>query len=121
MKLRRFLVKNKNNEPVALIQIYRKFRFNKLSKFKPQFLIMLKKEQFENLDNLIDDTLMRFQQLIKHSNNSIEKLKLQNKFDGLQDLKRKIMAAKNEYLNNPTNQLIYNKVINLYNSSKNFL
>lgn len=82
---------------------------------------MLKKEQFNNLDNLINDTLERLENLIRYSENNIEKVKLQNKFSGLQDLKRKIYSAKNEYLKNPNNKLLYNKLINLYNSSKNFL
>ena len=121
MKIKRFLVRDKKNEPVALVCIYRFIKFNKLSKFKPNFINMLKKEQFDNLDNLIEDTLERLEQLIRYSENNMEKIKLQNKFSGLQDLKRKIYGAKREYLENTANQLKYNKLINLYNSSKNFL
>ncbi len=121
MKLKRYLVRDKNNNPVALVCVYHFIKFNKLSKFKPNFINMLKKEQFDNLDRLIDDTLERLEQLIRCSENSIEKIKFQNKFSGLQDLKRKIYGAKKEYLENPSNQIKYNKLINLYNSSKNFL
>lgn len=121
MKIKRYLVTDRKNNPVAIVSIYRFIKFKKLSKFKPFFISMLKKEQFDNLDNLINDTLERLESLIRYSENNIEKIKLQNKFSGLQDLKRKIYATKNEYLNNPNNQLAYNKLINLYNSSKNFL
>lgn len=121
MKIKRYLVRDKNNDPVALVCIYRFIEFNKLSKFKPNFINMLKKEQFDNLDNLIEDTLERLEQLIRYSENNMEKIKLQNKFSGLQDLKRKIYSAKKDYLDNPGNHIKYNKLINLYNSSKNFL
>lgn len=121
MKIKRYLVTNKKNKPVAIVSIYRFIKFKKISKFKPFFISMLKKEQFGNLDNLINDTLEHLENLIRHSENNIEKIRLQNKFSGLQELKRKIYATKNECLNNPNNQLVYNKLINLYNSSKNFL
>lgn len=125
MKIKNYLIANKQNKPVGVLSLYRKIKFNKLTKFrvieKSMVVNMLKKEQFDNLDNLINDTLEHLENLIRYSENNIEKIKLQNKFSGLQDLKRKIYAAKNEYLKNPKNNLIYNKLINLYNSSKNFL
>lgn len=125
MKIKNYLITNKQNESIGVLSLYRKIKFNKLTKLnileKSMIINMLKKEQFNNLDNLINDTLERLENLIRYSENNIEKVKLQNKFSGLQDLKRKIYSAKNEYLKNPNNKLLYNKLINLYNSSKNFL
>ncbi len=125
MKIKNYLITNKQNESIGVLSLYRKIKFNKLTKLnvleKSMIINMLKKEQFNNLDNLINDTLERLENLIRYSENNIEKVKLQNKFSGLQDLKRKIYDAKNEYLKNPNNNLMYNKLINLYNSSKNFL
>lgn len=125
MKKKNYLIHNKNNEPVGVISIYRKIKVHRLKKFEiivpSPIIAMIKKEQFDNLDNLIKDTMEHLNNLISFSNNNMEKIKLENKYKGLQDLARKINAAKNEYLNNPTNNLSYNKLINLYNSSKNFL
>lgn len=121
MKIKRYLVRNRHNEPVAIIAIYRFIKFKKLTKFRFNFLNMLKNEQFDKLDNLITDTLEHLEYLIRYSENEIEKIKLQNKFNGLQDLKRKISATKNICLNKPNDQLAYNKLLNLYNSTKNFL
>lgn len=119
--MKRYLVTNKKNLPVAIVSVYKFIKIYKLSKFNPFFVNMIRNEQFSNLDNLINDTLEHLEQLICYSKNNIEKIKLQNKFNGLQDLKRKIYATKNECLNNPNNKLAYNKLLNLYNSSKNFL
>lgn len=125
MKIKNYLIRNKQNKPVGVLSLYKMINFNKLTKFrfteKSRVINMIKKEQFDNLDNLINDTLEHLENLIRYSENNMEKVKLQNKFSGLQDLKRKIYAAKNEYLKNPRNNLTFNKLINLYNSSKNFL
>lgn len=125
MKIKNYLIRNKQNKPVGVLSLYKKINFNKLTKFrfteKSRVINMIKKEQFDNLDNLINDTLEHLENLIRYSENNMEKVKLQNKFSGLQDLKRKIYAAKNDYLKNPKNNLAFNKLINLYNSSKNFL
>lgn len=125
MTIKNYLIRNKDNKPVGIISIYRFIEFKKLTKFKmldrSRVLTMLKKEQFDNLDNLINDTLEKLDNISKNSNDSVERLKYQNKYRGLNELKKKIYLAKNDYLNNPNNQLAFNKLINLYNSSKNFL
>lgn len=121
MKIKRYLVTNRKNSPVAIVSVYKFFELKKLTKFNPVFINMLKNEQLSNLDNLIDDSLEKLENLIRFSENSMDKVKLQNKFNGLQELKRKIYATKNECLSNPNNLIAYNKLLNLYNSSKNFL
>lgn len=125
MTIKNYLIKNKENRPVGIISIYRFIEFKKLTKFamldRSRVLTMLKKEQFDNLDNLINDTLEKLDSIAKNSTNNVEQLKYQNKYKGLKELKKKIYLAKNDYLNNPSNQLAFNKLINLYNSSKNFL
>ena len=90
------------------------------SKYK-EFKKLLKTEQFSTLDNLLDSALDKIVNYLKATNDSTEKLKLQNKYDGLNNVKRKIEGAKKEYYNNPNNQLAYNRVLNLYNSLKNLL
>lgn len=121
----RYLIKNKDGKPVGVIEIFQKLDMYKLKKydqpFNTGFMFLLKNEQFNNLDNLINDTLLRYENFIHYSKNDIEKLKYQNKFNGLTDIKRKIYTAKNEYLQNKSNKILFNKLINLYNSSKNFL
>lgn len=125
MNKKNYLILNKLNKPVGIISIYRFIKFNKLTKFEIKkespIINMIRKEQFDNLDSLIIDTLEQLDNMIKFTVNSMEKVKLENKYKGLQDLTRKITLAKNDYLNNTHNNLAYNKLINLYNSSKNFL
>lgn len=86
-----------------------------------EFKQLLKTEQFATLDNLLDSALDKIVNYLKATSDSTEKLKLQNKYDGLNNIKRKIEVAKKEYDNNPHNQLAYNRLLNLYNSLKNLL
>lgn len=120
-----FLFRNKNNQIAGKITIYKKnLKIKKLSVLKhsfQEFKQLLKTEQFFKLDNLLNDTLDKIASYLKVCNDSQTKLKLQNKYDGLTNLKRKIELAKRDYKNNPNNQLAYNKLINLYNSLRNLL
>lgn len=120
-----YLFRNKNNQVAGKITIYKKnLKIKKLRTLEQtfqEFKQLLKTEQFFKLDNLLNDTLDKISNYVKVCNDSPTKLKLQNKYDGLTNLKRKIELAKKDYQNNPRNNLAYNKLINLYNSLRNLL
>ena len=90
------------------------------SKYK-DFKQLLKTEQFATIDGLLQSASDKLAKYIKETEDHTEKIKLQNKYDGLNNIKRKIEIAKKEYADNPQNKLAYNKVLNLYNSLKNLL
>lgn len=120
-----FAYKDKDGNVAGTITIYKSnIKIGKIrsleSKYQ-EFKKLIKTEQFSTLDNLLESALDKIANYSKATNDSTEKLKLQNKYDGLNNLKRKIELAKKDYQNNPKNQLAYNKVLNLYNSLKNFL
>ena len=120
-----FLFRDKDGEVAGTITIYKSnIKIGKVksleSKYR-EFKNLIKTEQFATLDNLLESALDKIVNYIKATNDSTEKLKLQNKYDGLNNLKRKIALAKKDYQSDPKNQLAYNKVLNLYNSLKNFL
>ncbi|MBQ9833976.1 MAG: hypothetical protein IJO33_02155 [Bacilli bacterium] len=120
-----YLFRNKNNQVAGKITIYKKnLKIKKLRTLEhnfQEFKQLLKTEQFSTLDHLLSDTLDKIANYVKVCNDSQTKLKLQNKYDGLTNLKRKIELAKRDYQNNPHNNLAYNKLINLYNSLRNLL
>ncbi|MBQ4583575.1 MAG: hypothetical protein IJA94_01610 [Bacilli bacterium] len=120
-----YLVRDKNNQIAGKITIYKKnIKIKKLRTLEQtfqEFKQLLKTEQFFKLDNLLNDTLEKIANYVKVCIDSQTKLKLQNKYDGLTNLKRKIEIAKREYQNNPHNNLAYNKLLNLYNSLRNLL
>ena len=120
-----FAYKDKDGNVAGTITIYKSnIKIGKIrsleSKYR-EFKNLIKTEQFSTLDNLLESALDKIANYIRATGDSTEKLKLQNKYDGLNNLKRKIELAKKDYQNNPKNQLAYNKVLNLYNSLKNFL
>ena len=125
MMMESYLFRNKNNKVAGKITIYKKnIKIKKIRTLKQtfqEFNQLLKTEQFSKLDNLLNDTLDKIANYVKVCNDSHTKLKLQNKYDGLINLKKKIEIAKREYHNNPNNNLAYNKLINLYNSLRNLL
>ena len=120
-----YVFKDKSGNIAGKVTIYRhNLHIGKIksleSKYQ-EFKMLLKTEQFATLDNLLDSALDKIVNYLKATTDSTEKLKLQNKYDGLNNVKRKIEVAKKEYASNPHNQLAYNKVLNLYNSLKNLL
>ncbi len=120
-----FVFKNKDGNVAGTITIYKSnLKIGKIksleSKYQ-EFKMLIKTSQFVKLDELLNNALARIVDYLKDTTDSTQRLKLQNKYDGLNNVKRKIELAKKEYNNNPKNQLAYNKVINLYNSLKNLL
>lgn len=85
------------------------------------FKILLKTEQFSKLDTLLNNALDEISKIVKNNTDNAEKLRFQNKYDGLNNIKRKIELAKRDYNEKPNNQLAFNKLLNLYNSLKNLL
>lgn len=120
-----YLFRNKNNQLAGKVIIYRKnLKIKKIRTIEPnfqKFKHLIKTEQFSKLDNLLNDTLEKIADYVKVCHDSPTKTKLQNKYDGLTNLKRKIELAKKDYQNNPHNNLAFNKLINLYNSLRNLL
>lgn len=120
-----YLFRNQQNEVAGKIVLYkRNLKLSKLKSFQSEFEVfkkLLKTEQFSKLDNLLNDALEKFSAYVESCPNNSEKLRFQNKYDGLNNLKRKIEVAKKEYNDNPQNQLAYNKLLNLYNSLRNLL
>ena len=85
------------------------------------FKILLKTEQFSKLDTLLNNALEEISKIVQNTKDNTEKLRFQNKYDGLNNIKRKIELAKKDYGDNPHNQLAFNRLLNLYNSLKNLL
>ena len=83
--------------------------------------ILLKTEQFSKLDTLLNNALEEISKIVKNTTDNTEKLRFQNKYDGLNNIKRKIELAKKDYGDNPRNQLAFNRLLNLYNYLKNLL
>ena len=120
-----YVYKDSNGNVAGKVTIYRhNLNIGKVTSLEAkyqEFKKLLKTEQFATLDNLLDSALDKIVNYLKATTDSTEKLKLQNKYDGLNNIKRKIEVAKKEYDNNPHNQLAYNRLLNLYNSLKNLL
>lgn len=120
-----FVYKDQDGNVAGTITIYKhNLKIGKIKSLESKyrnFKNLIKTEQFTTLDSLLDNTLTKIADYLKVTTDSTEKLKLKNKYDGLNNLRRKIELAKKDYQNNPKNQLAYNKVLNLYNSLKNFL
>ena len=120
-----YVYKDSNGNVAGQVTIYRhNLNIGKVksleSKYQ-EFKMLLKTEQFATLDNLLDSALDKISNYVKATKDSTERLKLQNKYDGLNNIKRKIDVAKKEYKDDPKNKLAYNRVLNLYNSLKNLL
>ena len=120
-----FIFKDKDGNEKGSITVYNipafPIKIHSLASKYQDFKKLIKTEQFATLDNLLNEALEKIILLLKATSDSTEKLKLQNKYDGLNNLRRKIELAKKDYANNPKNQIAYNKVLNLYNSLKNLL
>lgn len=125
MKANNYLIKTKTGAIVGVISIYRIPNQLKLTSYcdfnQSVVLTLLKKQNFDQLDNLIEQRLVNLAHIVELENDRRNQLKFQNKLSGLQALKRKISNAKIEYLKDSHNQLNYNKLINLYNSIQSFL
>ncbi len=120
-----FVYKDKDGNVAGTITIYKhNLKIGKIRSFESKYQelkTLIKTSQFSKLDDVLNQALARIVDYLKDTTDSTKRLKLQNKYDGLNNLKRKIELAKKEYNSNPKNQLAYNKVINLYNSLKNLL
>lgn len=120
-----FAYRDKTGKIAGTVTIYKhNFHFKKLTSFKTKsqdFKILLKTEQFSTLDDLLNEALNKIVNFIKDCEDNTEKLRLQNKYNGLNNVKRKIELAKKDYNDNPKNQIAYNRLLNLYNSLKNLI